>query len=360
MKKIFIFVFFILIFFVLTSCVDPNADPNEEKVSWKSGFYTNVVDVKNLGLRLGLRTDGYYQIIQMNDDLSNLSNKNVLIFPSHYKGIPIMGLGTADDRTWFSPEPPTYTNDYCSMHGIYEYSFYMTHQTRESDVKIDTFYVCNHHGTDNVYTIYVNSSDVYSRDSFKKYVYMSDINRKQNPTIPECDHNIDKLYFHPYVYEFLDVFPLFYRINEEKFKSLLNLELKMVATKEFQEFILNNILEFKINELGIEEEYLYDVEYLLQGKFDYFYYCYVDVVLKKWFIEPNIYFYNNTSETDEDIYWIDHNDNGETLFTPYEPYNEGKTFLGWYTEKECINEWNFDTKIKLGENEVLNLYAKWG
>ena len=360
MKKIFIFVFFLLNFFVLTSCVDSNTDPNEEKVSWKSGFYTNVVDVKNLGLRLGLRTDGYYQIIQMNTDMSNLSNKNVLIFPSHYKGIPIMGLGKADDRTLFSPEPPTYTNDYCSMHGIYEYSFRMAHLAPESDVKIDTFYVCNHHGTDNVYTTYEDLSNVFSRDSFKKYVYMSDIFRKQNPTIPECDHNIGELYFHPYVYEFLDVFPLFYRINEEKFKSLLNLELKMVATKEFQEFILNNILEFKINELGIEEEYLYDVEYLLQGKFDYFYYCYVDVVLKKWFIEPNIYFYNNTSQTDQDIYWIDHNDNGETLFIPYEPYNNGKKFLGWYTEKECINEWNFDTKIELGENEVLNLYAKWG
>ena len=90
-------------------------------------------------------------------------------------------------------------------------------------------------------------------------------------------------------------------------------------------------------------------------------YNYIDLVpyFEKWFIEPNIYFYYNTSEEDEDIYWIDHNDNGETLFTPYEPYKEGKTFLGWYTEKECINEWNFDTTIELGENEVLNLYAKW-
>ena len=359
MKKIFIFVFFLFNFFVLTSCVDPNADPNEEKVSWRSGFYTNVVDVKNLGLRLGLRTDGYYQIIQMNTDLSNLSNKNVLIFPSHYKGIPIMGLGTADDRTLFSDQPATYTNDYCSMHGMYNYSFSMAQQARDSDVKIDTFYVCNHHGITNVYTSSEDLSKVFSMDSFKKYVYMSDIFRKQNPTIPECDHNIGELDFHPYVYEFFDVFPLFYSINKEEFKSLLNLELKMVATKEFQEFVLNSILEFKINKVGIEEEYLYDLEYLLQRKFDYYYYCYVDIVLKKWFIEPNIYFYNNTSETDEDIYWIDHNDNGETLFTPYEPYNNGKTFLGWYTEKECINEWNFDTKIELGENEVLNLYAKW-
>ena len=139
------------------------------------------------------------------------------------------------------------------------------------------------------------------------------------------------------------------------YEFLKNLDFKFVVAKDYQEYIME-IFETKFKEY-VPEKHQNDIQYLDTLNFRGFVYYFL---LEKWFVEPNIYFYNNTSEEDEDIYWIDHNDNGETLFTPYEPYNEGKTFLGWYTEKECINEWNFDTKIDLGENEVLNLYAKWG
>ena len=44
---------------------------------------------------------------------------------------------------------------------------------------------------------------------------------------------------------------------------------------------------------------------------------------------------------------------------PPAPEREGYTFGGWYTEAECVNEWNFDTVPQIAEGEQLRLYAGW-
>ena len=57
-------------------------------------------------------------------------------------------------------------------------------------------------------------------------------------------------------------------------------------------------------------------------------------------------------------------------FIPPEPQREGYTFGGWYKEKECINEWNFEVDItkeeiypstisRFEEYPGTYLYAKW-
>ena len=49
-------------------------------------------------------------------------------------------------------------------------------------------------------------------------------------------------------------------------------------------------------------------------------------------------------------------DEGGLLTAPAEPTRDGYDFTGWYKERECVNEWQFDTDTV---NENLTLYAGW-
>ena len=72
--------------------------------------------------------------------------------------------------------------------------------------------------------------------------------------------------------------------------------------------------------------------------------------------------YHSFTHPENDLYWIDHLENGELLMEPPTPYVEGQTFLGWYKDKECIEVFDFENEIvHEKENEIvwLHLYAKW-
>lgn len=85
--------------------------------------------------------------------------------------------------------------------------------------------------------------------------------------------------------------------------------------------------------------------------------------------------WNYKNSPQEDYYWIDDIENGELIEEiPPTPEREGYTFGGWYTEKECINEFSFSTpisKMDIDWEELYNsrqqvpdeyvtcLYAKW-
>ena len=47
---------------------------------------------------------------------------------------------------------------------------------------------------------------------------------------------------------------------------------------------------------------------------------------------------------------------GQSAAEPVDPEAEGYMFAGWYTEEECVNEYNFEVPVK---DLVLTLYAKW-
>ena len=359
MKKIIILFVLSLFMPLITSCYQNDkctccdegfyTDPNEVPVHWNRGFYRNVVDLTDLGIRLGMREDGYYQIMEVNGDFSK---KSELVLPSHYEGIPIMGIGIPrDGGTGRYSNRNMPFNDYSWAHNYFEnYSLDLKQEYFES---INTIYINTHHMTDLYDNGYVINED------FEKVVYMCDINRNQNKFVPHCNYH--------------DKFGVPKENHESVFWRDIKREIAHLVLGCQEEYnILNNKDIVIVIPPGIKDKYM---DYLKEGK-DYYQDVagmteeeiiaagYVEVLFEKyydkWLVEPNIYFYNNTSETDEDIYWFDYETNGELIFTPYEPYNNGKTFLGWYTEKECINKWNFDTKIELGENEVLNLYAKWG
>lgn len=73
-------------------------------------------------------------------------------------------------------------------------------------------------------------------------------------------------------------------------------------------------------------------------------------------IGANIVFnYNFEEAPNSGIYWADDNEIDELIIMPEEPARDGFDFGGWYTESECINE--FDAAVK-GEEDI-NLFAKW-
>ncbi len=47
---------------------------------------------------------------------------------------------------------------------------------------------------------------------------------------------------------------------------------------------------------------------------------------------------------------------GDKITSPIDPEKENNTFVGWYKDENCTNEWNFDTDIVTDD---ITLYAKW-
>lgn len=74
----------------------------------------------------------------------------------------------------------------------------------------------------------------------------------------------------------------------------------------------------------------------------------------------NIEFMNNYSnELNSGYYWLDNIESGEIISIPPKPERKGYEFIGWYTEPECINVWDFDLSPNIKEDTVFKLYAKW-
>ena len=79
------------------------------------------------------------------------------------------------------------------------------------------------------------------------------------------------------------------------------------------------------------------------------------------------YYYNYNDSPNGGYYRIDDYDGEAISFVPPTPSRDGYTFIGWYKESECINEWNFNEDIvpskEFIEKEYIyketTLYAKW-
>ena len=74
--------------------------------------------------------------------------------------------------------------------------------------------------------------------------------------------------------------------------------------------------------------------------------------------------YRLNSEDMCEYYYVDNIEAGNKIENiPPEPTRKGYTFGGWYTEKECINIWDFDNIPTVSDNEEtfveFTLYAKW-
>ena len=86
-------------------------------------------------------------------------------------------------------------------------------------------------------------------------------------------------------------------------------------------------------------------------------------------IPANIsYFFNYDESPNENYFFVDLlEETGKLTKPPYDPNREGYTFVGWYTEPECVNSFNFEedsVTINFDEEghriyEEFCLYAKW-
>lgn len=61
----------------------------------------------------------------------------------------------------------------------------------------------------------------------------------------------------------------------------------------------------------------------------------------------------------ENYYRLDNVEKLEKIIIPPEPTLKGYDFLGWYTEVECINKFDFDVAPNIENGEELKLYANW-
>lgn len=74
----------------------------------------------------------------------------------------------------------------------------------------------------------------------------------------------------------------------------------------------------------------------------------------------NIVFMNNYSDAiNEGYYSLDHIQSGEKINPPKSPVRSGYTFIGWYTEPQCINVWDFNVSPTIEEGAEFRLYAAW-
>ena len=81
------------------------------------------------------------------------------------------------------------------------------------------------------------------------------------------------------------------------------------------------------------------------------------------------YMFNYEGAPNENYYFVNDFERGGLIEnTPYEPYREGYTFLGWYKDSDCTEIWDFETDTlpvatynENGELEFVEtrLYAKW-
>jgi hypothetical protein len=69
------------------------------------------------------------------------------------------------------------------------------------------------------------------------------------------------------------------------------------------------------------------------------------------------YYLNHDTDINYGVHWIDDVDDGHVIeFAPPNPARLGYQFMGWFTEPETVNEWNFDVSIVV---DTQQLFAKW-
>ena len=61
------------------------------------------------------------------------------------------------------------------------------------------------------------------------------------------------------------------------------------------------------------------------------------------YIDNVSYQYNYEEAPNDGYYWVDNYDNALIEYIPPEPTRDGYIFDGWYKEKECINQWDFNS-----------------
>ena len=254
---------------------------------------------------IGIRPDGYYQIVDCFDEIEK---QEIIIIPSLYKGIPVLGFGLPATM-YYETDEVWHANDYYAK----KKGFIESNQLK-------TLYFGAHHTNKSIHT---ETSD--------KWVFMSDL---YYGTLSSDD----MLYIDA---EFM-LTNILKPINYYKKSNLINV------------FSKNIICQFLNDEQLMKKHLQFDDDEVFDIKLLYEY----------GYVAANIEFYYNIDSAPCEMYWIDYEKDQTLIFEPPVPYLEGYEFLGWYKEPECINKWDFDkdmieSSLDIENMVQLKLYAKW-
>ena len=161
------------------------------------------------------------------------------------------------------------------------------------------------------------------------------------------------------------------------FQKTVNLQSDSMKNLYLNTDISKNLAKenIKINTVNCNIFIPFYTKNLIFQKNNNFYYSLESVVKSEFYSTidktkiANVSYNYNYNKIGSHTYFIDDVDGEKITNIPPTPYREGYIFEGWYKEKECINEWNFDVDIvpskeytEEGEYiyKEITLYAKWG
>ena len=373
MKKICAFLLTVFLLFSLFSC---NYDPKLKDWGPTYGKQLNYE-----GFQVCLRSDGYYQIVGFT---RRAMNNNNLFIPQYIYGKQVMGfganvdnnglgfLGTVRENTLYGrvhnrgyeiPLEYERTSEFCRWLMDGTEAFYSYHGAYAPT--INKVYINCHHINalnqifERVDPLYLdNGSSALISDDLQYYIdinydnYFSGHNRYESRTSnlaaaisgPESrvyDSQIYNRRYKLYNDAIEDHIPKFIAYAKESGKELSRLFRDCTAdsfdSPEFYNYYVNFLKEHNpFNPLCANVEFYYNLT--------------IDGVE-----------YHNVNRPESNVYCFDYINDNEKIINPLDPYAEGYKFLGWYTEPECTNKFDFSTKVKAvdGEQLWLKLYAKW-
>ena len=308
MKK---YILLLLLFIILVLC-GCKTEPNYSGIKGKKLYrYQEALEY----YAIGIRPDGYYQIVDCFDEIEN---QEIVIIPSLYKETPVIGFDV----------PATMYLGYYETIEVWHANDYHSYETgciKSNQLK--TLYFGAHHANRSIDT-----------ETSNKRVFMSDL---YYGSLSSDDMlYIDAEFMLSNIVQPLNCGSINYSRDKESY--LIN-----VFSKNMIYQFLHDEQLMKMN-LQFDDDEVFDIKLL----YEYGY------------VTENIEFYYNIDSAPCEMYWIDYEKDQTLIFEPPVPYLEGYEFLGWYKESECINQWDFDkdmieSSLDLENMVQLKLYAKW-
>ncbi|MBO4667795.1 MAG: InlB B-repeat-containing protein [Bacilli bacterium] len=397
MKKGFSLVLIIIVL-VLSSCYMPKDDV--DPTYWGSTYgKMETID----GFKVCLRTDGYYQIIGITD---KAVHNGVLIIPQYINGILVMGLGANvnSDTGPDWPLPKYYNNVYNELYNL-KHSLELETQSSQkkcySDARAKSLFT----GISQVKKVYINCHhanldllELFSSDTFiicnvqsifitDSLDYYLELFNETQTTVLDCfktNYCIEKnIYYNSNSYTG--------PVNTDRFvfdsntveirRGLFNQSFNDLVEHEYNFHIERYLSWLNKNNLEDTEDSFKQFPYKWPASYegttyqsDDYYNCLIDYNANYYKFAlgaSNVEFYYNLTldgneyhsfnRPNDSIYWIDYIGEGDLLMEPPVPLVNGQVFLGWYTDPECTQLYDFTKPVHEIQDELvwLKLYAKW-
>ena len=135
----------------------------------------------------------------------------------------------------------------------------------------------------------------------------------------------------------------------------------MIIARRLKVFYCGKVVNLGLLNASAEMD---DIEYYVPDEMYTQFYAEIYDSCQNSLFKANVVYLLNY-EADNKYFYVDNYEYGSLIeYIPPVPTREGYEFNGWYTEEECINEWNYQqSKLPLlaeGQEFIeTKLYAKW-